>query len=394
MRKYTVRLLTYLLLGFFYSANVYAEETYMLGDPWSHIAITPSQSKQIFSPAGSTAETSSYSYGDPTVSEQVHLEEINRARTNPLAEATLHGVALNEGLPAGTISSDPAQPLVMNEWLTLSARNHSQDMLDNNFFAHNSQDGTTPFERMIAAGFDYSSAGENLAWRGSTGFIDEISTVIQMHADLYIDEYVSSRGHRINIFDRSFKEIGLGVKGGPYTYNSTTYNYSFMLTCDFGASSDYSESFILGVVYDDDGDSVYEAGEGVGDIEIRAYKDGSVDAETTSASAGGYGIPVSNGTYAVRALETETKYAEKTVVVNSLNKKIDFLKSEFVEHGPPPPTPGDFDGDGDVDLADAISGLQIMVNDNTVAVTFEADINGDGLIGLADVIFVLTTLSK
>ena len=49
--------------------------------------------------------------GGMTPSEQYFLELVNRGRANPVGEAARFGIDLNEGLPSGTIPSDPAQPL-------------------------------------------------------------------------------------------------------------------------------------------------------------------------------------------------------------------------------------------------------------------------------------------
>ena len=58
--------------------------------------------------------------------EQLMLELVNRARMNPAAEAARFGVALNQGLPAGTISSAPKQVLAMNDFLVTAARQPQQ----------------------------------------------------------------------------------------------------------------------------------------------------------------------------------------------------------------------------------------------------------------------------
>ena len=52
-----------------------------------------------------------------TAQEQLVLELINRARLDPAAEAARFGIALNEGLPAGTISTAAKQPLAMDDAL-------------------------------------------------------------------------------------------------------------------------------------------------------------------------------------------------------------------------------------------------------------------------------------
>ncbi|HZV82336.1 MAG TPA: CAP domain-containing protein, partial [Geobacteraceae bacterium] len=44
-----------------------------------------------------------------------------------------------------------------------AARGHSVDMATNNYFSHTSQDGRTFSDRIQAAGYQYSTAGENIA---------------------------------------------------------------------------------------------------------------------------------------------------------------------------------------------------------------------------------------
>ena len=62
----------------------------------------------------------------PSAYEQYMLELINRARSNPNAEAGLYSLTdLNQGLSPGTITSDPKQPLAFNLFLIDSARSLS-----------------------------------------------------------------------------------------------------------------------------------------------------------------------------------------------------------------------------------------------------------------------------
>ncbi|GGS46794.1 CAP domain-containing protein [Streptomyces griseoviridis] len=67
-------------------------------------------------------------------------------------------------------------------------------------------DGSTMAERVEAAGCLRSVPGENAA-RG------------QADADAVMDAWMNSPGHRANILDRAFEEIGIGVHagdGGPW----------------------------------------------------------------------------------------------------------------------------------------------------------------------------------
>jgi hypothetical protein len=85
--------------------------------------------------------------------EQLLVELINRARADPNAEAARYGISLNSNLPAGTISSDPKQPLALNQILTNVTEAHSQDIIDRDYFAHVNPDGDGPSDRARAAGY-------------------------------------------------------------------------------------------------------------------------------------------------------------------------------------------------------------------------------------------------
>jgi hypothetical protein len=259
-----------------------------LGEPWYDER--PAM-KGVISPG-------SYLYGNPTAAEQAHLERINRARLDPQAEANrLLDGNINEGPPSSTITTTPKQPLTFNSILYQTAKAHSQDMIANGYFSHYSNGGTTsPFQRMTAAGYSYNYAGENIARSSSTAPLNEINTILIMHDNFVIDSDVSGRGHRVSIFNANYKEVGIGTALGGYL----TYPYTWMLTCDFGARS--GNSFVLGVVYDDTNvNGEYTAGEGISGAAISVVRSNGDTASTTTASAGGYGIPLPDGSYTVTA---------------------------------------------------------------------------------------------
>lgn len=83
------------------------------------------------------------------------------------------------------------------------ARMKSQDMINNNYFGHQSPVYGSPFDLLKAQGITYHAAGENLAGNPS---------VENAHTGL-----MNSAGHRANILNTNFTKIGIGiVKGGPY----------------------------------------------------------------------------------------------------------------------------------------------------------------------------------
>jgi len=104
--------------------------------------------------------------------------------------------------------------LSWDEAVRETARDHSQDMADNNYFSHTNQDGQSPFERMTEDNITYRMAGENLA----TGQISSIFA----HEGL-----MNSLGHRKNILQSDFERLGVGVAFSPdsrpfYTENFLT----------------------------------------------------------------------------------------------------------------------------------------------------------------------------
>jgi RHS repeat-associated protein len=264
-----------------------------------------------------------YAYGDPSAAEQSHLEALNRARLDPTAEAARLGIDLNEGLPAGTISASPVQPLTFNAQLYQTALHHSQDMIDKGYYGHNSPDGRTPSDRIAEAGYPCPLVGENLAACMDYVPIDDVDALLAFHNRIFLDEGVEGRGHRINMLSAGYKEVGLAAAFGT----CEGYPYCCRFTCDFGASSHQPNAFLLGVVYDDqNGDGIYTAGEGVGNVEILIVETG---VSTTTASAGGYGLPLLPSSYTVEASLPDGRIVIRELAMTEQNVKVDFLLSEF-----------------------------------------------------------------
>lgn len=97
-------------------------------------------------------------------------------------------------------------PLKEDSQLRAAAQGHSDDMAARNFFDHTNLDGADPGQRTTAAGYRWSTYGENIA-RG------------QATAKSVMDSWMNSPGHRANILNCAFKDIGVGIhqgSGGPW----------------------------------------------------------------------------------------------------------------------------------------------------------------------------------
>jgi serralysin len=261
----------------------------------------------------------------PTADEQYMLELINRARANPTAEASMEGISLNEGLAAGTISTAAKQPLAFNPDLISSALGHSQWMIANQLFQHDGPGTTDPGQRMTEAGYNFTGSygwGENIAEEGSTGAIDTTPTTNDEENNLFIDSSEPGRGHRVNIENPDYKEIGVGIATGTFDgYNAE------LVTQDFAYSQ--TDSFLTGVAFNDSvkADNFYEPGEGLGSLTITAKRasDGAVFSTQTWAS-GGYTLALSPGTYQITASGTGLLGVLNggTVSIGQQNVEVDF----------------------------------------------------------------------
>jgi uncharacterized protein YkwD len=92
-------------------------------------------------------------------------------------------------------------PLQLSSALDNAAQEHANDMVDNHYFAHNSQDGRTPLDRMRAAGYTGSSTAENVA----TGSRDAAAVV---------NAWMNSDTDRANILNCSYTLMGVGYNNG------------------------------------------------------------------------------------------------------------------------------------------------------------------------------------
>ncbi|MFD2369639.1 CAP-associated domain-containing protein [Brevibacillus sp. GCM10020057] len=101
-------------------------------------------------------------------------------------------------------------PLQWSEAAAQVARSHSLDMETNDFFDHvSATTGSTPFDRLKQAKISYRMAGENIA----AGYPD----AIEAH-----ESWMNSPGHRKNVLEKGFTQLGVGVISDYYTQTFLT----------------------------------------------------------------------------------------------------------------------------------------------------------------------------
>jgi serralysin len=127
------------------------------------------------------------------------------------------------------------QALTLNSKLNGSAETHSTWMLNTDIFSHTGVGGSDCTQRMRDAGFVFSGtwmSGENIAWTttgGASGIADEVA---QLHLAL-----MNSPGHRANILQPNFAQIGIGIEIGQFTHTDGHTYTAVMITQNFALSA-------------------------------------------------------------------------------------------------------------------------------------------------------------
>ena len=110
-------------------------------------------------------------------------------------------------------------PLTYNVTLSQAAALKAQDMFANDYWAHTSPEGKTPWTFIQQAGYTYTVAGENLAKNFST-------------SQGVVDAWMASPTHKDNIIKPSYRDIGFAIVNGVLNGEETT-----LVVQMFGAGS-------------------------------------------------------------------------------------------------------------------------------------------------------------
>lgn len=255
----------------------------------------------------SSVPTIFFDHGTYSAEEQLMLELHNRARKDPLAEATRLGLDLQDGIITNLTTMPP---LAMNRELCITTDLYSETMYNFSTLGHD-VDGTTFLERATANNYTGQVVGENVA--GSFNLNWLYPTLME---DSGWENYGEPM-HREFILGIPYfnSEIGIGNYQGGY--------------CDilYGKSSIV---YLLGVVYNDtNNNSFYDVGEGIGDVTITPSHG---DYYTVTGEAGGYSLPITvNGTITLNACSSINNLnITKEVAVSTTgdNIKIDFIANK------------------------------------------------------------------
>jgi uncharacterized protein YkwD len=132
----------------------------------------------------------------------------------PCADIDVIPTAANlEAVEAATLclinqerARDNEPPLQLSAQLARAAQRHSEDMLEEDYFAHVAPDGETSFDRVEASGYIPNSrvgytVGENIAW--GTLYLATPSSIVAA--------WIASPEHLANILDATYEDTAIGV---------------------------------------------------------------------------------------------------------------------------------------------------------------------------------------
>jgi hypothetical protein len=100
--------------------------------------------------------------------------------------------------------------LTLDPLLTRAAQAKAEDMAAHGYFAHKAPDGRMPWDWIESVGYQFLAAAENLA----VGYPTD--------ADL-VSAWMESEGHRHNLLNQKYTDIGIGVARGKYKGQDTIF---------------------------------------------------------------------------------------------------------------------------------------------------------------------------
>ncbi|MGZ5492409.1 MAG: CAP domain-containing protein [Thermoanaerobaculia bacterium] len=115
-------------------------------------------------------------------------------------------------------------PLHADVRLEDAAGDRISDMEDQGYWAHISPDGKEPFRWLHPHGYDFHYAGENLA----SGFET---------AEVLVDAWMESKGHRQNILSPLYHDCGVAVIEGSTTGRASGKSVVVLFGCDLSAGA-------------------------------------------------------------------------------------------------------------------------------------------------------------
>ncbi|MGW4497312.1 CAP domain-containing protein [Micromonospora sp. NPDC004336] len=164
----------------------------------------PTSAKPTPSPTRTTSPTPA-----PSRSTAASRRSVERSSAPATKAPVSSGVSAQAREVVNLVNAERAKAgcgaLSVDSKLMTAAQRHSQDQADHRNMSHTGSDGSDAGDRLDRVGYAWRTYGENVAWNQKT-------------PAAVMDAWMNSPGHRANILNCAFTEIGVGVasSNGPY----------------------------------------------------------------------------------------------------------------------------------------------------------------------------------
>ncbi|MEV6655336.1 CAP domain-containing protein [Streptomyces sp. NPDC051219] len=170
------------------------------GGWWKHAA-APSAPKATATPSApkATATPTTPKAPTPKVTATPSAPKATAMPVAPTATAPASGATARVlQLVNSERSKAGCSPVTLNAKLSKAALDHSKDMSAHTNMSHTGSDGSNPGDRITRAGYSWRTYGENVAYGYTT-------------PENVMTGWMDSPGHKANILNCEFKEIGIGL---------------------------------------------------------------------------------------------------------------------------------------------------------------------------------------
>jgi len=247
-------------------------------------------------------------YGRPyevTADEELFLVLVNQARSNPAA--FMASIGLSEDRLAADLKENLVAffagmpPLFPDFALSRAARGHAEDMLAQGYFSAESLDGRTPADRIAEAGYrDALESGETQGLLALCGDRTPAEQVEAFFRRVAASELTWTLPEERLIFNPRIREAGIGfAQGICEPLGGICGDNVGLLVADYGMSPAYN-SGVVGVAFrDENGNALYDRGEGLGGVGLRISGVAIGSLDVTAGQAGGFQAVLDEGVYEI-----------------------------------------------------------------------------------------------
>ncbi|MCJ7602507.1 MAG: CAP domain-containing protein [Desulfobulbaceae bacterium] len=210
--------------------------------------------------------------------EEMLIQTINQARSNPWADAARLGIdpdILRETVVPEETAAEwdkGMKPLIRNEILDQVADAHCREMISSNNYSQRTSNGQSTTERIEEAGYSASFANEAVGAVAFDFFIEDNQAGRQILDALFSRALKLDTPNGAALLHESAVEVGIALRGGIVSIQGFQFNVYVLSVVVARPAMENIYTIQCGHVYDDTNDNnEYDAGEGINGVTISRF---------------------------------------------------------------------------------------------------------------------------